>query len=70
MESDCGLFVVMNYLHFFDGVAISPSIFTQEQITRLCKVLPHMLDYKKNATRFYIYSILLVSSLVHLQSPK
>ena len=55
MKFDCGLLVVMNCLHIFDGVAISPLIFTEEQITRLYKVLPQMLGYKKNATRFYIY---------------
>ena len=49
---------MMNGLHIFDGVAISPSIFTQEHITRLHRVLPHMLGYKKNATRFYRHSIL------------
>ena len=35
-------------LTFFDGVAINPSIFTQE---------PSMLGYEKNATRFYTHSI-------------
>ena len=54
---ECSLFVVMNYLHIFYGVVISPSIFTQEDITRLLKVLPHMFCYKKNATRFYICSL-------------
>ena len=54
---DCGLFAVMNCLHIFDGVAINPSIFTQEHITRLHEVLPHMLGYEKNTTRFYICSI-------------
>ena len=54
---DCGLFAVMNCLHIFDGVAINPLIFTQEHITRLCKILPHMLGCEKNATRFYICSI-------------
>ena len=44
---DCGLFAVMNSLHIFDGVAINPLVFTQEHITRLCKVPPHMLDYEK-----------------------
>ena len=37
---DCGLFAVMNSLHTFDGVAINPLIFTQEHITRVCKVVP------------------------------
>ena len=54
---DCGLFAVMNCLHIFDGVAVNPSIFTQEHIIRLGKVLPSMLGYEKNATRFYICSI-------------
>ena len=44
---DCGLFAVMNCLHIVDGVAINPLIFTQEQITRLCKVLPHMLGMRR-----------------------
>ena len=56
---DCGLFAVMNCLHILDGVAINPSIFTQEHITRLQKVLPHVLGDEKNATRFYLCSILL-----------
>ena len=54
---DCGLFAVMNCLHIFDDVAINPSIFAQEHTTKLCKILPHMLGYEKNATRFYIHSI-------------
>ena len=51
------LIAVMNCLHIFYGVVINPLIITQEHITRLCEVLPHMLGYEKNPTRFCICSI-------------
>ena len=54
---DCRLFAVMDCLHIFDGVAINPSIFTQEHIARLYKVRLYMLGYEENARRFYICSI-------------